>query len=221
MELFIDTADMDEIRKAVALGVISGCTTNPKLAASAGPGSFRTRVGEILACCPGPVSVEVLGESVDDMLAEAAEYASWDARLAIKIPMSLQGLEVIHKLERERDVRVNVTCMMSSNQAALAMMAGATYVSLFVGRIDDMGHDGEAVIAETAAYIERGGFGARIIAGSMRQAGDIRRSFLAGAHIATVPYRLLAQMAHHPRTVETIREFGDAWEEARRQGRIS
>jgi len=221
VELFIDTADIDEVRKAVALGVISGCTTNPKLAASAGPGNFRARVEEILACCPGPVSVEVLGETVDDMLAEAAEYASWDARLAIKIPMSLEGLEVIHKLERERDVRVNVTCMMSSNQAAMALMAGATFVSLFVGRINDMGHDGDAVVAETAAFIERGGFGARIIAGSMRQVGDIRRTFMAGAHIATVPYSLLVQMVHHPRTVETIREFSDAWDEARRQGRVS
>lgn len=221
MELFIDTADIDEVRRAVALGVISGCTTNPKLAAAAEPGSFRARVGEILACCPGPVSVEVLAETGDDMLAEATEFASWDPRIVVKVPMSLVGLEVIHKLERERDVRVNVTCMMSSNQTAMALMAGATYVSLFVGRINDLGYDADAAIRETAEFIERGSFDARIIAGSMRQVVDIQRSFLAGAHIVTSPYKFLPQMVHHPRTVETIAEFSQAWEEARRQGGLT
>lgn len=218
MELFIDTADIAEVRRAAALGVVTGCTTNPKLAAAAQPGDFRKRVGEILACIPGPVSVEVVGETVEEMLAEASEYARWDPRVVVKIPMSLQGLEVIHKLERERDVRVNVTCMMSSNQTAMAMMAGATYVSLFVGRIADMGCDPGAAIQETARFIERGGFKARIIAGSMRQVADIQRSFLAGAHIVTTAYKYLEGMTHHPRTVETIREFKDAWDEARRHG---
>lgn len=220
MELFIDTADIDEVRRAAALGVVTGCTTNPKLAAAAEPGDFRKRVEEILACLPGPVSVEVVAEGVDDMLAEATEYAAWDSRVAVKIPMSLQGLEVVHKLERERDVRVNVTCMMNSNQAALAMMAGASYVSLFIGRIADMGCDPDAAIQETAYFIEHGGFKARIIAGSMRQVADIQRSFLAGAHIVTTAYKFLEGMAHHPRTAETVREFKDAWDQARRRGRL-
>ena len=222
MQLYIDTADIEEVRRATALGVISGVTTNPKLAAAAEPGSFRSRVEAIVAVCPGcPVSVEVLTESVDDMLSEASEYASWSDVIVVKIPMSLAGLEVIHKLERERDVRVNVTCMMSSDQTAVALLAGATYVSLFVGRINDLGYDADTVIAETAEFIERGGFAARIIAGSMRQTADIRRSFLAGAHIVTTTYGLLTQMAHHPRTVETIREFKEAWEAAREGGGLS
>ena len=222
MQLFIDTADIEEVRRAASLGVISGVTTNPKLAAAAEPGSFRSRVEEILEACPGcPVSVEVLAESADDMLAEAAAYAAWSDAIVVKIPMSLEGLEVIHKLERERDVRVNVTCMMSSDQTAMALLAGASYVSLFVGRINDMGHDADTVIAETAEYIDRGGFNARIIAGSMRQTADIRRSFLAGAHIVTTTYGLLTQMAHHPRTVETIREFKEAWDAARERGDLS
>lgn len=221
MELFIDTADLDEVRRAVALGVISGCTTNPKLAAAAEPGSFRNRVEEILACCPGPLSVEVLAEGVDGMLEEAAEYASWDPRIVIKVPMSLEGLETVSKLERERDIRVNVTCMMSSNQTAMALMAGATYVSLFVGRINDLGFDADTAIRETADFIERGGFDARIIAGSMRQVVDIQRAFLAGAHIVTTPYKFLPQMVHHPRTVETIAEFSQAWEDARSRGDLS
>lgn len=220
MELFIDTADLDEVRKAAALGVVTGCTTNPKLAAAAEPGSFQKRVAEILSVIGGPVSVEVVAESVAGMLAEAAEYASWDPRVVVKIPMSLEGLEVIHKLERERDVRVNVTCMMNSSQAALAMMAGATYVSLFVGRITDMGYSADTAIAETAQFIERGGFKARIIAGSMRAVVDVQRSFLAGAHIVTTPYRFIAAMVHHPRTVETIREFKAAWDEARQRGDV-
>jgi transaldolase len=220
VEFFIDSADLEEVRQAAALGVITGCTTNPKLAAEAEPGSFRKRVEEILACVDGPVSVEVLAESVDEMLAEAADYASWGDRVVVKIPMSMEGLRVVHTLERERDVRVNVTCMMTSNQAALAMMAGASYVSLFVGRIRDLGDDPEATIARTAQSIERGGFRSRIIAGSMRSVDDIQRSFTAGAHIVTTPYRFLPEMAHHPRTVETIQEFKDAWEVARRQGGV-
>ena len=222
MQLYIDTADIEEVRRATALGVISGVTTNPKLAAAAEPGSFRSRVEEIAAVCPGrPVSVEVLAESVDDMLSEASEYASWSDAIVVKIPMSLEGLEVIHKLERERDIRVNVTCMMSADQTAVALLAGATYVSLFVGRINDLGYDADTVIAETAELIERGGFPARIIAGSMRQTADIRRSFLAGAHIVTTTFALLSRMAHHPRTVETIREFKEAWEAAREGGGLS
>lgn len=220
MELFIDSADIDEVRKAASLGVITGCTTNPKLAASAEPGDFRQRVEEILTVVDGPVSVEVVAETVEGMLAEAAEYAAWDDRVVVKIPMCLEGLEVIHKLEGERDVRVNVTCMMNSNQAAMAMMAGATYVSLFVGRITDMGYDADATIAETAQLIEHGGFKARIIAGSMRGVGDIQRSFLAGAHIVTTPYKLLPAMIHHPRTVETIQEFKAAWDEATKSGGV-
>ena len=142
-------------------------------------------------------------------------------RVVVKVPMSLASLEVIHKLERERDIRVNVTCMMSSNQAALAMMAGATYASLFVGRIADMGYDSAAAIRETAEFIKQGEFRCRIIAGSMRQVADIQRSFLAGAHIVTTSFKLLAQMAHHPRTVETIEEFKHAWDEARRRGGVT
>ncbi len=222
MQLFIDSVDIDEVRRAVALGVISGITTNPKLAAMADPGSFRSRVEEILEACPGcPLSVEVLGETADDMLTEASEYAAWSDAIVVKIPMSLEGLPVIHTLERERDVRVNVTCMMSSDQTALALLAGASYVSLFVGRINDLGYDADTVIAETAEFISQGGFDAHIIAGSMRQTADIRRSFLAGAHIVTTSYSLLASMAHHPRTVETIREFKEAWDEARDRGGLS
>lgn len=218
MELFIDSADLEEVRQAAALGVVSGCTTNPKLAAAAEPGSLHRRVQEILACIDGPVSVEVVAESVEGMLDEASGYADWDPRVVVKIPMSMEGLQAVHVLERERDVRVNVTCMMNSSQAALAMMAGASYVSLFVGRITDLGNDADAAIAETARFIEHGGFPARIIAGSMRSVGDIQRSFLAGAHIVTTPYRLLPAMVHHPRTVETIDEFKAAWDEARQRG---
>jgi transaldolase len=221
MKLFIDSADIDEVRQAVKLGVISGCTTNPKLAATAEPGDFQKRVKEILSIVDGPVSVEVVADDVDGMLAEAAEYSSWDPEnVVVKIPMCMEGLEVIHKLENERDVRVNVTCMMNSNQAAMALMAGASYVSLFVGRITDMGYDADATLAETLGFIERGGFDAEIIAASMRGIADIQRSFLAGAHIVTTPYKFLPAMVHHPRTVETIQEFKDAWDSAKQSGGV-
>jgi len=221
MQLFIDTADLEEARQAVALGVISGVTTNPKLAASAQPGHFRQRIHALLACCPGPLSVEVLAETPDAMLAEAKEYASWDPRIVVKIPMSIAGLEAIHQLERQHDIRVNVTCMMNSQQALMALLAGATYVSLFAGRINDLGSDPGAAISQTAEFIERGNFDAKIIACSMRQTADILQAFSAGAHIVTTPYKFLPQLVHHPRTIETINEFKEAWDSARQEGDLS
>ena len=221
VELFIDSADLAEVRQAVALGVISGATTNPKLAANAAPGSFAERIAQILACCPGPISVEVLGESRDAMLEEAAQYAAWDPRIVVKIPMCEAGMTAIPILERERDIRVNVTCMMNSAQAMMAILAGATYVSLFVGRINDLGYDGNGVIRQTAANIERSGSKAKIIAGSMRQPGDILAAFAAGAHIVTTPFKFLPQLIYHPKTVETIAEFKNAWDDARQQGGLA
>ncbi len=221
MELFIDSVDLEQVRQACALGVISGCTTNPKLAASAEPGDFQQRVRQILTLVPGPVSVEVLAEEVTAMLSEAVEYSSWDERVVVKIPMSMAGLEVTTKLEREKNIRVNVTCLMNSNQASLALMAGASFVSLFVGRINDLGYDAYETLRETGHFIDQGGFDSRIIAASMRGVGDIQRSFLAGAHIVTTPYQFLPQMVHHPRTVETIEEFKQAWDHARTKGDLT
>ncbi len=221
MQLFIDTANLEEARQAVALGVISGITTNPKLAASAQPGHFRQRVHDLLACCPGPLSVEVLADKLEAMLKEATEYASWDPRIVVKIPISVPGLEAIHQLEREHNIRVNVTCMMNSQQALMALLAGASYVSLFAGRINDLGSDSQEAISQTANFIERGGFDAKIIAASMRQPADILQAFNAGAHIVTTPYKFLPQLVHHPRTIETINEFKTAWDSARQEGDLS
>ena len=221
MQLFIDTADVEEARRAAALGVVSGCTTNPKLAAQAGPGDFRRCIERLLEACPGPLSVEVVGETVESMLEEAAEYAAWDPRIVVKIPMSLEALEAVSLLERQRDVRVNVTCIVSPNQALLALLAGASYVSLFTGRIADLGADPAAAIARTASFIDDGGFSGRIIAASMRQTADIGESFAAGAHIVTTPFKFLPALAHHPRTVETIAEFKSAWDEARSSGDLA
>jgi transaldolase len=221
VELFIDTADLEEAQRATALGVITGCTTNPKLAAQAGPGDFRRRVMELLEICPGPLSVEVVGETVDEMLAEASDYAAWDPRIVVKIPMSLEALEAVSRLERERDIRVNVTCMVSPNQAMLAVLAGASYASLFVGRIADLGADPYAALRRTAEFIDQGAFKTRIIAGSVRQCGDIGNAFAAGAHIVTTPFKFLPELAHHSRTVETIAEFKAAWDAARASGELA
>ena len=212
MELFIDSADLEQVRQAATLGVIRGCTTNPKLAATSGVGDFRDRVLQILQLISGPVSVEVTAEDAEGMLAQAIEFSRWDERVVVKIPMSAAGLEVTSRLEGKHDIRVNVTCMMNSNQATLALLAGASYVSLFVGRINDLGYDADSTLRETAHFIDQGGFSARIIAASMRGVADIQRSFLAGAHIVTIPHRFLAEMIHRPRTIETIDEFKQAWD---------
>jgi transaldolase len=209
---FLDSSDPKEIRDIFAWGVVSGVTTNPLiLAREAGGADLGKRIQGVLAASTGHVSVELTTETEAAMLEEAREYHAWAPdRICIKVPFSEAGLRVTHGLRRQ-GVPTNVTCVMSFNQAYLAVLAGCTYVSIFSGRVRDMGYDVRPVIEETRAQIDREKHAARIIVGSVRHFMDVNESLHAGAHIVTVPPPILRKMLHNPKTDETIREFNTAW----------
>jgi transaldolase len=210
--LFLDSSDPREVADIHAWGVTSGVTTNPLLfARESGDLDLEARVREILAVSRGPLSVELTTESESEMLDEAHRYYAWDnARIVIKVPFTEIGLRVIHRLATE-GIATNATCLMSFSQAYLAACANATYVSIFSGRVRDMGYDVRQVIADTRDQLDREGLASEIIVGSVRQAIDVTESLSAGAHIVTVPPKILRAMLFNPRTTETIREFNDAW----------
>ncbi len=218
MQLFIDTANIAEIREAACWGVVAGATTNPKLLSHEGTSfDLRERVLAIADLVGGPVSVEVLCEEPDQMLIEARLYASWHPSIVVKIPMSLSGMKVVNRLEQD-GIRTNVTGLVALNQAVLASLAGASFVSFFFGRMSDLGADPAPVIQD-AAVLLHAQTRTQIIVGSIRNLMDINRSLLAGADIITVPYAFFKQMAHHPKTVETIQEFNSAWAKVRNEVR--
>jgi transaldolase len=209
---FLDSSDPKEIRDIFAWGVVSGVTTNPLiLAREAGSADLGKRIQAVVAASRGHVSVELTTETEGAMLEEASTYHAWaPERICIKVPFTEVGLRVTHVLAR-RGVPTNVTCVMSFNQAYLAVLAGCTYVSIFSGRVRDMGYDVRPVIAETRAQIDREKHAARIIVGSVRHFMDVNEALFAGAHIVTVPPPILRKMLHNPKTDETIREFNSAW----------
>ena len=210
--LFLDSSDPAEIRAIVSWGVVGGITTNPLiLARDAGCVDLEQRIREVVAASRGPVSVELLAEDGEGMLEEARRYAAWAPdRICIKVPFSEHGLKATAALATA-GISTNVTACMSFPQAYLAALAGATYVSIFSGRVRDMGYDVRPVIGSTRAQLDREGLAAKIIVGSVRQAIDVTEALEAGAHIVTVPPALLRKMLHNPKTDETIREFNDAW----------
>jgi len=210
---FIDSSNPSEIEDLFSWGVLAGVTTNPLiLAREAATVDLEQRIREVIAASSGPVSVELTSETPGAMLEEAHRYHAWDpARICVKVPFSEAGLKVTYALARA-GVATNVTCLMSFNQAYLAALAGGTYVSIFSGRIRDMGYDARAVISDTRAQIERERLGARIIVGSIRHLMDVTEALAAGAHVVTVPPPILRKMLHNPKTEETIREFNAAWE---------
>ncbi|ACA60661.1 fructose-6-phosphate aldolase [Candidatus Desulforudis audaxviator] len=209
MELFLDTANVDEIREAAALGVISGVTTNPSLIAREGR-DFTQVVREITGLVDGPVSAEVISTEAEAMVAEAEELSQIHPNVVIKIPMILEGLKAVSMLE-PRGIRTNVTLVFSANQALLAALAGASFVSPFVGRLDDAGHDGMEVVRDTVDIFDLYELPTRVIAASIRHPLHVLAAAKAGAHIATVPYQVLMQMAGHPLTDVGLRKFLDDW----------
>lgn len=210
MKLFIDTANVNEIREAEALGIICGVTTNPSLIAKEGR-DFVEVVKEITEIVDGPISAEVISLEAEGMIKEARELAKIHKNIVIKIPMTLEGLKAVKVLSSE-GIKTNVTLIFSSAQALLAAKAGATYVSPFVGRLDDIGHDGMALIEEIVRIFENYGIETEIIAASIRHPMHVVDAALAGAHIATIPYKVLVQMAKHPMTDSGIEKFLKDWE---------
>jgi transaldolase len=210
--LFIDSSDPKEIKDLFAWGVLCGVTTNPLIIAREQPGAELPEViREILAVSHGDVSVELTTEREAEMIEEALAYHAWDAeRITIKVPFSEVGLRVNHALVR-RGIKTNVTCIMAMNQAYLAAVGGATYVSIFSGRVRDMGYDVRPVIESTRSVIDQEGLPAKIIVGSMRHLMDVNEALECGAHVPTVTPPILRKMVWNPRTIETIAEFNTAW----------
>jgi len=210
MKIFLDTANVEHIRHGVRLGVVTGVTTNPSLVSKEGKVDYRKPVQDICSIVPGPVSTEVLGKDVETMVAEAREIAKWAKNIVVKIPASLEGVEATSLLSRE-NIKVNLTLCFSLNQAMLAVAAGATFVSPFVGRLDDIGEDGMNVVADIVDYLEYYGLPTKVIAASIRHPQHCVTAAKAGAHIATVPYEILLQMIQHPLTDIGIKRFRDDW----------
>ena len=210
MRLFLDTANIDQIRHGVKLGVISGVTTNPSLISKEGKVDYRKLVKEICSIVPGPVSTEVLSQNASGMVTEAREIAKWAENIAVEIPASLEGVEATSVLAKE-NIKVNFTLCFSLNQALLGAAAGATYISPFVGRLDDIGEDGMKVVLDIVEYLGYYQLPTQVIAASIRHTQHCLAAAKAGAHIATVPYRVLLQMIQHPLTDIGINRFIDDW----------
>ena len=210
MKLFIDTANVEEIRKAKDLGVVCGVTTNPSLIAKEGK-VFKDVVTEITSIVDGPISAEVIGLEADKMVAEALELAKIHKNIVIKIPMTADGLKAVKQLSA-KGIHTNVTLIFSPAQALLAARAGASYVSPFVGRLNDISSDGNKLIEAIAAMFDIHGINTEIIAASIRSPEDVVDAALAGAHIATVPYKVICQMICHPLTDAGIARFLKDWE---------
>ena len=213
MRIFLDTANIDEIRQAAKLGVVSGVTTNPSLVAKEKRADMKAVIREISSIVDGPISAEVLSLELQAMIREAREVSSWSPNVVVKIPMSASGLEAISVLSKE-GIRTNLTLCFSLNQAILGAIAGATYVSAFVGRLDDAGHDGMQLVAEIVEvfdhYKER--LKTQVIVASIRHPLHVVAAAKAGAHIATVPYNVLMQMVKHPLTDIGISRFAEDWQ---------
>jgi transaldolase len=214
MKIFLDTADIEEIRIAARWGVLDGVTTNPTLYAKVGGASYESILEEICKITSGPVSAEVVAEEVEGMLKEARHFAKLAPNIVVKIPMSEEGLEAMARLAEE-GISTNCTLIFSANQGLLAAKAGASLLSPFVGRLDDINEDGMNVIRDLVNIVEIHGLEAEVLAASIRHPLHATHAALAGAHIATMPFKVLQQMVHHPLTDKGIVQFRKDWEKAR------
>lgn len=214
MKFFIDTANVDEIREAASWGILEGVTTNPTLVAKEGR-DFIEVLKEITQLVDGPISAEVVSTEAKAMVEEALPLAEIHPNIVIKIPMIPEGLKAAHELAR-RDIRTNVTLVFSANQALLAARAGASFVSPFVGRLDDINHDGMQVVRDIAEIFDLHGIETEIIAASIRHPLHVTEAAKAGAHIATCPYKVLQQCVAHPLTDAGLKRFLEDWEKARK-----
>lgn len=241
MEIFLDTAKIEEIREAAELGLISGVTTNPSLMMRAGRDDYKEVAQEICYIVQGPVSAEVTSMEAGEMVEQAKAIAQWSPHVAIKIPVTAEGLKAIHtlseltpdpddicegcpwqgKCDTDLDlaqdlalawgIRVNATLVFSANQALFAAVAGASFVSPFVGRLDDAGHDGMQVVADIVDIFDFYGFDTQVIAASIRHPRHIKQAALLGADIATVPYAVLMKAIKHPLTDVGVERFLADW----------
>lgn len=216
MRFFIDTADLDEVREAAALGIIDGVTTNPTLIAKTGRDLEET-VKALCALVPGPVNSEVMGTTADEMVTEGRKMATWADNVVVKIPMNREGLKAVTVLSRE-GIPTTVTLIFTPNQALLAAAAGATYVCPFVGRLDDVGAEGMEMVADICQIFDTQGLSCEVVAASLRHPVHVIEAARAGVDVATVPTKVLFQMIDHPLTTAGVERFLADWAAAR-QGR--
>ena len=211
MQIFLDTANIDQIRQAAQLGIVSGVTTNPSLLSKEATSDYETVTKKICEIIDGPVSVEVLAEDAESMIEEARVKASWAPNVNIKIPITADGLRATSTLSEEK-ISVNMTLCFSANQALLGALAGATYVSIFVGRLDDAGHDGMQVVQEVIEILDNyPELDTQVIAASIRHPLHCTQAAQMGADILTLPYNVLMQMIRHPFTDVGIKRLLDDW----------
>ncbi len=210
MKLFIDTANLDEIKEVSSWGVLEGVTTNPSLIAKEGR-DFKTVVKEITDIVDGPISAEVVSLDHQGMLEEARDLVKIHKNIIIKVPMTKEGLKAVKIMDQE-GIKTNVTLVFSANQALLAARAGASYVSPFVGRLDDIGNEGIYLVEDIAEIFAIYGIETEIISASIRHPIHVLQSAKAGAHIATIPYKVFNQMLVHPLTDSGIEQFLKDWE---------
>ena len=216
MKIFLDTAEIEEIRTAARWGVLDGVTTNPSLYAKVG-GSYDEILQEICKITSGPVSAEVVSDDVDGMLEEGRHFAKLAPNIIVKVAMSENGLEAISRFADE-GIKTNCTLIFSTNQGLLAAKAGASLVSPFVGRLDDINQDGMVVIRELAEIFSLYDIETEVLAASIRNPLHMTQAAMAGAHIATLPFKILRQMVHHPLTDSGIVQFKKDWAAAREAG---
>jgi transaldolase len=209
MEFYIDTADVPQIRKYWDMGIIDGVTTNPTLIAKAGR-NFREVINEITGIVKGPISVEAVSTKAEDLVEEARGLAKFGEHVVVKIPMTDEGLKAVKQLSA-LGVKTNVTLVFSSAQALLAAKAGATYLSIFVGRLDDRGQDGMEVVYETCRMLSNYGMPTKVITASIRHPRHVVEAALAGSHVATIPPDILDKMLRHPLTDDGLRLFLQDW----------
>jgi transaldolase len=214
MKIFLDTAEIEEIRIAARWGVLDGVTTNPTLFAKVG-GSYDDVLKQICDLTSGPVSAEVVAEDVPGMLEEGRHFAKLAPNIVVKVPMSEEGLEAISRFAEE-GIKTNCTLIFSSNQGLLAAKAGASLLSPFVGRLDDINEEGMTVVRELVAMVELHDLESEVLAASIRHPRHVTEAALAGSHIATLPFKVLQQMVHHPLTDKGIVTFRSDWDKARK-----
>lgn len=213
MKLFIDTGDIEEVKKASEWGILDGVTTNPTLIAKAGKG-FKETVIKLCEILPaGDISAEVVATNFKDMLAEALEIASWHPRVVIKVPLIEEGIKLTKALT-DRGIRTNVTLVFSLTQALLAAKAGATYISNFVGRVDDISSEGMTAVADSVQMVENYRFKSEILVASIRHPMHLVEAIQAGAHVSTIPYKILEMLFKHPLTDIGLKRFLEDWNKA-------
>jgi len=213
MKLFVDTGKVEEVRKAAEWGIVDGVTTNPSLIAQTGRG-FKETVLEICSILPhGSISAEVVGTTVEDILREGREIASWSPNIVVKVPMTPAGIAATRQLTRE-GIRVNMTLVFSPTQALLAAKAGASYISVFVGRVDDVSSEGMRTIEDAVQIVETYGFDSEVLVASIRHPMHVVEAARLGAHIATMPFKVMEQLFQHPLTDIGLQRFLDDWRKA-------